>query len=212
MSDQDNYRSLLEEGAKQLDLSLSTDQVDSLLKFQCLLEKWNNIHNLTAIKNPRDMMILHILDSLTVVPFITGKRVLDVGSGGGLPGIILAIINPEIEFISVDAREKKIQFQTLAAGQLKLSNFKSLHSRIQDYQTEPFDQIISRAFSSLKNFTEWTEHLLSDQGEWLAMKGKLLEDEIEELGKTADKTHILSLPFADVERHLMIYKKQSFDG
>jgi len=218
MLDEQSYRPLLEQGIAELKIKLSTEQVDSLLKFQILLAKWNKTHNLTAITDPRDMMILHILDSLTVVPFIKGKRVLDVGSGGGLPGIVLAIVFPEIEFESVDAREKKIQFQTLAASQLGLSNFKATHSRIQEYKTEPFNQIISRAFSSLKNFREWTEHLIDDSsengandesGEWLAMKGKLLEDEIEEFGIQADKTHELKLPFAEVERHLMVYKSKA---
>ena len=195
----------LQAGLQELGVSASADQLLAIQQYLALLFKWNKTHNLTAIDNPQQAVKLHVLDSISVLPHINGPRVLDVGSGAGLPGILLAIMRPHIEFVSVDARNKKIHFQHLAAAQLGLQNFRAEHARIEDFRSaQPFDQIIARAFSSLLKFTTLTQHVLAGDGEWIAMKGQYPEDELTELdpGKVrlAD-THTLVIPGSQVRRH-----------
>lgn len=191
-------------GIAALGIKATDSQVKKMLQFAELLTKWNKTHNLTAITQPEDIVDLHLIDSLSVLPFVSSKRVLDVGSGGGFPGIVLAIMLPETEIVSVDTRGKKIQFQLLAANTLGLNNFHAKQARIEEFEdADGFEQIISRAFSSLVNFTGWTEHLLKEGGEWLAMKGKLPSDEMLKIASKHIQVESLILPNGVGERHLL---------
>lgn len=203
-------RDILEVGLKDLAIDASEQQIELMLKYLDLLTKWNNTHNLTAITDPKDMVTLHLLDSLSVLSYITGPSLLDAGSGGGLPGLVLAIMLPEVDIVSVDARSKKIQFQTLAAAELQLENFQAIHARVEDIDAElPFDQVISRAFSSLINFTDWTVNLIAPDGQWLAMKGRLPNEELAELKEQRGRKPVaiekLKVPNFNGERHLIIF-------
>lgn len=202
-------RQTLETGLKKMVIDASEQQIDLMLRYLDLLAKWNNTHNLTAITDPNDMVVLHLLDSLSVMPYITGPSLLDAGSGGGLPGLVLAIMLPEVDVVSVDARSKKIQFQTLVAAQLQLKNFQAVHARVEDIDAElPFDQIISRAFSSLLNFTDWTVNLITPDGQWLAMKGRLPHEELAELKKERGREPVaieqVKVSDFNGERHVII--------
>ncbi|MGH1541408.1 MAG: 16S rRNA (guanine(527)-N(7))-methyltransferase RsmG [Arenicella sp.] len=193
-------------GIEQLGLIVSEQQQLQMLDYLALLLKWNKTHNLTAVSDPEQMVLLHLLDSLSILPHITGPQVLDVGSGAGLPGVVIAIMRPDIQVFSIDARNKKIQFQTLAAMQLGLSNFTAIHSRVEDYQSPvAFAQIVSRAFASLSDFVELTEHLLAERGLWLAMKGQYPKKEIAELDVSKVRVSDvgeLQVPGLGAQRHL----------
>ena len=203
-------RDILEAGLKDLAIDASEQQIELMLQYLDLLTKWNKTHNLTSITDPADMVTLHILDSLSVLSYITGPSLLDAGSGGGLPGLVLAIMLPEVDIVSVDARSKKIQFQTLAAAELQLENFQAVHARVEDIDAElPFDQVISRAFSSLLNFTDWTVNLIAPDGQWLAMKGRVPNEELAELQEERGRKPVaiekLKVPNFNGERHLLIF-------
>jgi len=198
-------------GLKELKVNFDEQQIEQLKSYLVLLNKWNKTHNLTAITDIQQMIDLHILDSLSVLSAINGKNLLDVGSGAGLPGLIIAIFKPSVQISSVDTRGKKIQFQQLAAATLGLNNFQAIHSRVEEYQvTEYYDQIVSRAFSSLENFIQWTQHLLHADGEWLAMKGQLPQDElkvlVDQYALQPDSIKTLQLPNVRAERHLLTFK------
>ena len=204
-------RKNLEEGLEKLSISVSEQQIQTMLDYLALLIKWNNTHNLTAITDPYAMVNQHLLDSLSVLYAIKGPTLLDVGSGAGVPGMILAIMRPNVQVFSIDTRGKKTQFQTLVASSLGIENFQVVHSRVEDYKADGgFAQIISRAFSSLENFIVWTKHLLADDGEWLAMKGQLPNQELEDLKQSQSMTPIkietLELPNFIGERHLLTFK------
>ncbi len=204
-------RKSLEAGLESLSISASEQQVQTMLDYLALLVKWNSTHNLTAITDSYAMVNQHILDSLSVLSAIKGPTLLDVGSGAGLPGMMLAIMRPDIQVSSIDTRGKKIQFQTLAASSLGIENFHVIHSRVENYTADVgFTQIISRAFSSLENFISWTKHLLADDGEWLAMKGQLPTEELEALKQSLSMSPItaeeLELPNFIGERHLLTFK------
>ncbi len=204
-------RKSLESGLESLSIEASEQQVQKLLDYLGLLVKWNNTHNLTAITDPYAMINLHLLDSLSILKSIKGPTLLDVGSGAGFPGVVIAIMRPDIQVSSIDTRGKKIQFQILAASNLGIDNFHAIHSRVEKYKTEtPFDQIVSRAFASLNNFIDWTKHLVAEDGEWLAMKGQFPLDELEELKQSQAmspiSTQVLELPNFIGERHLLTFK------
>ena len=199
------------QGLEQLNVEFKSDQIDKLMQYLNLLSKWNKTHNLTAITDPQEMLTLHLLDSLSILSAIKGSQLLDVGSGAGLPGIIIAMFFPDIKVYSIDTRGKKIQFQTLAASSLGLSNYFPVHERVEKFQSNQlFDQIICRAFSSLENFVLWTKHLIAVDGEWLAMKGQIPESELLELKNsqnlTPDSIEKIQLPNFDGERHLLTFK------
>lgn len=203
-------RKILEAGLQNMLIDASTEQVGQLMQYLELLVKWNKTHNLTSITDPTDMVTLHILDSLSVLPYITGPSLLDAGSGGGLPGLILAIMLPDVDIVSVDTRGKKIQFQTLVSAELGLENFQAVHARVEEIDAEqPFDQIISRAFSSLLNFTDWTVNLIAPDGHWLAMKGRLPSEELDEIKQERGRIPVaieeLTVPNFNGERHLIIF-------
>ena len=166
-------RKILVSGLESLNLSIDEDKVEQLLGFIKLLEKWNKAYNLTAIRDREAMVRLHLLDSLAIVPFIDGKRVIDIGTGAGLPGIPLAIYLPDIEFVLLDSNAKKTRFVQQAIIDLKLANVSVCHNRVEQYHPEKgFDTAITRAFASLSDIVQLTAHLLNKDGVLLAMKGQ----------------------------------------
>ncbi|MEY3945284.1 MAG: Ribosomal small subunit methyltransferase [Pseudomonadota bacterium] len=199
--------SVLRSGTAELGLSLSEAQFEQLLGYLALIQKWNKVYNLTAVRDPQEMLTHHLLDSLTAIAPLarhTGGRpakVLDVGSGGGLPGIVLAICRPELDVSCVDTVGKKAAFIQQVAATLKLPNLRGIHARVETL-TGPFDVICCRAFASLPDFVNWSRAALAEQGVWMAMKGKHPQDEIEGLPADVQVFHVepLKVPGLDVER------------
>jgi len=200
----------LSRGARQLGIDLSDSQHSQLLAYLALLIKWNKAYNLTAVRAPDEMVSRHLLDSLSVVPFIAGDRWLDVGSGGGMPGIPLAILFPEMKVTVLDSNGKKTRFLTQVKLELKLDNLEVIHSRVEAFKPElPFTGIVSRAFSSLEYFTEWTRHLGDTDTRWLAMKGLHPADELVALPTDfhLDSAQALTVPGCQGQRHLLILRR-----
>ena len=206
-------RPALEHGIAKLGLSLSTTQVDLLLDFLALLQKWNKVYNLTAVRDPQEMLSHHLLDSLAAVPPLQkhvqklphaeGARtpLLDVGSGGGLPGVVFAICCPDVDVSCVDTVAKKAAFIQQAAVSLKLRNLRGIHARVESLTT-PYDVISCRAFASLPDFTQWSRSALAADGVWFAMKGKHPAEEIAALPADVHVFHVeqLQVPALDAER------------
>jgi 16S rRNA (guanine527-N7)-methyltransferase len=196
-------RNILVAGITSLNLNLSDQQIDQLLDFIKLIEKWNKAYNLTAIRNREEMVRLHILDSLAILPHIEGTRIIDVGTGAGLPGIPLAICMPEISFTLLDSNAKKTRFVQQVVLELKLKNVEIFHSRVENHQPEQrYDAVLARAFTSLAELVKLTAHLIGKGGVLLAMKGQNLDAELAEISA---KTSVISIsvPGADVERCLV---------
>lgn len=197
-------RELLIKGAAQLGLMI---EPEPYLSFVALLEKWNDAYNLTAIRDPKEMLTKHLLDSLTLVPFIQGEHVLDIGSGAGLPGIPLALYFPQKSFVLLDSRGKKVRFLEMVVRQLKLSNVKVVQKRAEDYQpSEPFDTVTARGLGSLKQFVSWTKVYVASGGIWLAMKGREPKEELAELNESYT-VHQLHVPGLDEERCVVCIRK-----
>ena len=194
-----------------LDVSLETQQ--KLLAYLVLLQKWNKVYNLTAVRDPLEMVTLHLLDSLSVLPYIKTKNLLDVGSGGGLPGIVLAICLPNLLVTTIDTVQKKAIFMRQVKGELGLDNLQIVHARVESFMPdEKFEVIISRAFSELVMFVNLTKNLLAQNGQWLAMKGQMqhLELAVIELESLKIKVRqIIPLTVAglNAERHLVVLEK-----
>ena len=200
-------------GAEQLNVSLSEQQQEQLLQYLGLLIKWNKAYNLTAVRNPYEMVSRHLLDSLSVVPYVEqyGDAWLDVGSGGGMPGVPLAILFPQRKFTLLDSNGKKTRFLTQVKLELKLDNLEVIRNRVEAFTPErPFSGIISRAFSSLEDFTHWTRHLGDTNTRWLAMKGVHPDDELQALPDDfrLDSCQILKVPGCQGQRHLLILQRQ----
>lgn len=201
----------LAQGLATLGLHLSAAQQGQLLEHLNLLAKWSKVYNLTAVREPAAMLRLHLLDSLAALPALrrhTGgqaARVLDVGSGGGLPGVAWAIAAPELNITCVDAVAKKARFVTQVAAELGLANLRGEHARIEQFQAVSFPVITSRAFASLADFTQLTRHLLAADGVWLALKGQRPDDEIAALPQDIDMFHVepLHVPGLDAQRCLV---------
>jgi 16S rRNA (guanine527-N7)-methyltransferase len=197
----------LSAGVQALGLGLSADQQQRLLDYVAMIQKWNKVYNLTALRNPADMLTHHLLDSLTAVAPLARHtqgqpiRVLDVGSGGGLPGVVLAICMPELAVTCVDTVAKKAAFVQQVAATLKLPNLRGIHARVESL-TEPYPVICSRAFASLPDFVTWSRSALAEGGVWMAMKGKHPQDEIAALPPETQVFHVepLTVPGLDVER------------
>jgi len=204
---------LLADGARALQVELSETQTAKLLDYVALLAKWNAVYNLTAIRDPRQMLIQHILDSLSIVPHLAGRgpsAVLDVGSGGGLPGIVLAIALPDWTVTLNDIVQKKTAFQSQAKAQLGLANLSVVTGRVETLRPgievpEKFDVIVSRAFAELADFVTLARHLVADGGAIWAMKGVRPDAEIGRLpvGAQAKQVIRLNVPALDAERHLI---------
>ena len=201
------------EGAQQLGVILTEQQQQQLLQYLGLLIKWNKAYNLTAVRNPDEMVSRHLLDSLSVVQYVEpyGNDWLDVGSGGGMPGVPLAIIFPERKFTLLDSNGKKTRFLTQVKLELKLDNLEVIHNRVEAFTpARAFSGIISRAFSSLADFTNWTRHLGDTNSHWLAMKGVHPDDELQALPEDfrLDSCQILKVPGCQGQRHLLILQRQ----
>ncbi|WP_178111214.1 16S rRNA (guanine(527)-N(7))-methyltransferase RsmG [Pseudomonas sp. Bc-h] len=197
-------------GARELGVDLTEAQQEKLLGYLALLIKWNKAYNLTAVRDPDEMVSRHLLDSLSVVPFIGGERQLDVGSGGGMPGIPLAILFPDMKVTCLDSNGKKTRFLTQVKLELKLDNLEVIHSRAEAFKPQvPFTGIISRAFSSLEDFTQWTRHMGDKETRWLAMKGLHPADELVALPADfhLESAQALAVPGCQGQRHLLILRR-----
>ena len=199
---------LLASGIVEMGLDVSRETQDKLIAYLALLHKWNKVYNLTAVRDPLEMVTLHLLDSLSVLPYIKTKNLLDVGSGGGLPGVVLAICLPHLQVTTIDTVQKKAIFMRQVKGELGLSNLEVVRTRVENYQpSEKFDAIISRAFSDIALFIKLTQHLLTENGKWLAMKGQVPHDEL--AGLTLNNRIIpLQVAGLDAERHLLVLESQ----
>ncbi|MEW6647444.1 MAG: 16S rRNA (guanine(527)-N(7))-methyltransferase RsmG [Pseudomonadota bacterium] len=196
----------LAQGIATLGLPLDAAQQERLLAYLALLVKWNQAYNLTAIRHPLEMVTKHLLDSLAVQPYLYGTRVLDVGSGAGLPGIPLAIADPAREFTLLDSNGKKTRFLLQAKGELRLSNLSVVHSRLEQYRPgQLFDTVTARAFASLADMVAGTAHLLAPGGSLLAMKGEYPQDELDALppGFVVREIIALTVPGLEAQRHLV---------
>jgi len=208
----DKLEALLRSGAEYQSLTLTDEQVKLLLDYLQLLEKWNGAYNLTAIRDPEQMLHLHLLDSLSIIPFVNGNNVLDVGTGPGLPGIPLAIFYPERKFTLMDSNGKKTRFLFQVKNELNLNNVTEIQSRVEAYQpTQRFDAITSRAFTSLSDMVDKTTHLLEENGRFYAMKGQYPDEELRVLPKHYNvvASHRLQVPGVDGERHLIEIKNRN---
>lgn len=201
----------LNELLAQTELALSDQQKQQLLALVGLLHKWNKAYNLTSVREPEAMLVKHIMDSLVVSPWLQGKRFIDVGTGPGLPGLPLAIINPDKHFFLLDSLGKRIRFIRQVVLELGLKNVTPLQSRVEDFHDEAgFDGVLSRAFASLTDMLTWCGHLPAAEGHFLALKGLYPADELAQLpeGFSLVSAHSLAVPELDGERHLIILKKQ----
>jgi 16S rRNA (guanine527-N7)-methyltransferase len=202
-----NLEAGLRSGAQALGLALSDAQIQHLLAYAALIQKWNKVYNLTALRDPADMLTHHLLDSLTAIAPLSRHtqgqpiHVLDVGSGGGLPGVVLAICMPELNVTCVDTVAKKAAFVQQVAVSLKLPNLRGVHARVESL-TDPYQVICSRAFASLPDFVTWSRSALAEGGVWMAMKGKHPQGEIDALPDDVKVFHVepLTVPGLDVER------------
>ena len=207
----ENLRPVLESGLDALCIKLAKEQQNKIINYLIILSKWNSVYNLTAIRDPKEMMTHHVLDSLSAVPaFTEAQNVLDVGSGGGLPGMILAICYPDKKISMIDTVSKKTAFLNQAKAELGLNNVTVYSARVESLQVnQPFDVITSRAFSELNNFVNWSQHLLAEGGRFIAMKGVHPQGEMERLpeGWEVKEVRPLTVPGLDAERHLIFIQK-----
>jgi 16S rRNA (guanine527-N7)-methyltransferase len=204
-------KDLLECSLQENQISLTLSQKQQLLQFLDLLQKWNQIFNLTAIHSAKEMVYLHLIDSLIIQPTLKGQRFLDVGTGGGFPGIPLAIVNPQQHWTLLDKNSKKTRFLTQVVAECELKNVEIAQARCEDFQApQCFDSILSRAFGTLKLFANSTAHLLCKNGQLLAMKGKVPDEEIQELPKhfTVTAIHRLMIKGMPIERHIIQLQKE----
>ena len=209
---------ILAKGIAEAGLPIDEQKQKKLLAYLALMQKWNKVHNLTAVRDAEEMVTLHLLDSLVVLPFIDGKALLDVGSGAGLPGIPLAICLPDLKVTVIDSNNKKVSFMRQAKAELGIDNLEVLGGRVEEIAPKrKFDMVISRAFSDLDLFISLTHQLCDAQGKWLAMKGVYPEAELAELEKKtgiapskveelkapglAAQRHLVFLPFRNIDRH-----------
>ncbi|MEC4765761.1 16S rRNA (guanine(527)-N(7))-methyltransferase RsmG [Halomonas sp. CUBES01] len=203
----------LTQGLDALGTSVTAEQQDQLLGLLALLHKWNRAYNLTAVRDVNDMVSRHVLDSAAVLPFIKGATLLDVGAGPGLPGLVLAILKPELAVTLLDSNGKKVRFQRQAVMELGLANVTPVQARVEAFTESAFDQVISRAFASLVDFVTLTRKLPAAQGQWLAMKGPGANDELLDLpdGIQLCARHTLNVPFETAERQLLILTPQGVE-
>ncbi len=207
----DGCRDILIAGLDALNLVLSEAQIEKLLRFVRLIEKWNKAYNLTAIRNQHDMVRLHLLDSLAMMPFIKGERVIDVGTGAGLPGIPLAICLPDVQFTLLDSNAKKTRFVQQAILELTLKNVVVYHNRVESFQPEPaFNTVITRAFASLADIIKLTTHLLVTNGVLLAMKGQNMDAELAQIADNRSvKTTVIAVNVPNIEATRCLVKIES---
>ncbi|EBL2669309.1 16S rRNA (guanine(527)-N(7))-methyltransferase RsmG [Salmonella enterica] len=190
-------------------ISLTDHQKTQLVAYVDMLHKWNKAYNLTSVRDPNEMLVRHILDSIVVAPYLQGQRFIDVGTGPGLPGIPLAIVLPDAHFTLLDSLGKRVRFLRQVQHELKLENITPVQSRVEAYPSEPpFDGVISRAFASLNDMVSWCHHLPGEKGRFYALKGQLPGDEIASLPDnfSVESVEKLRVPQLEGERHLVIIK------
>ncbi|ECU0944836.1 16S rRNA (guanine(527)-N(7))-methyltransferase RsmG [Salmonella enterica subsp. enterica serovar Cerro] len=190
-------------------ISLTDHQKTLLVAYVDMLHKWNKAYNLTSVRDPNEMLVRHILDSIVVAPYLQGQRFIDVGTGPGLPGIPLAIVLPDAHFTLLDSLGKRVRFLRQVQHELKLENITPVQSRVEAYPSEPpFDGVISRAFASLNDMVSWCHHLPGEKGRFYALKGQLPGDEIDSLPDnfSVESVEKLRVPQLEGERHLVIIK------
>lgn len=187
-------------------ISLTDHQKSQLVAYVDMLNKWNKAYNLTSVRDPNEMLIRHILDSIVVAPHLHGQRFIDVGTGPGLPGVPLSIVRPESHFTLLDSLGKRIRFLRQVQHELKLENITPVQSRVEEFPAEPpFDGVISRAFASLTDMVSWCKHLPAENGRFYALKGQRPDDEISQLPTEFSVENIIELrvPHLEGERHLV---------
>nr|WP_290442442.1 16S rRNA (guanine(527)-N(7))-methyltransferase RsmG [Pseudoalteromonas sp. OANN1] len=191
-------------------IELSEQQKRQLVEYVQLLDKWNKAYNLTSVRDPKEMMVKHIMDSLVVAPHLTGSNYIDVGTGPGLPGMVLAIARPDINFVLLDSLGKRVRFLMQVKHGLGIENVTPVQSRVEEYQPSvKLDGVLSRAFASLQDMIQWCSHLIDNQGVFLALKGQYPADELEQLPNGVSLSQDISLvvPKLEGERHLIILSK-----
>lgn len=207
----------LQQGLADLNVSLQVEQLTQLLDYLDLLQKWNRVYNLTAVRDPEDMLTHHLFDSLAAVPALQrhvreqcAATLLDVGSGGGLPGVVFAICLPQLQVHCVDTVGKKAAFIQQAAASLGLANLRGLHARVEQLQ-QTYDVVSSRAFATLQDFTNWSMQTLAEQGVWLAMKGREPVEEMAMLAPQVEVFHVeqLTVPMLDAQRCIVWMRKKA---
>jgi len=203
----------LEAGLKEAGIELSDAIRQKLLDYLSLMHKWNKVHNLTAVRDPEDMVTLHLLDSLSVLPHINAKRLLDVGSGAGLPGIPLALCLPHLQVTVMDSSHKKASFLRQAKAELGIANLEVVCGRVEQYHPDVlFDIVISRAFSDLAEFISLTRHLCAPGGVWMAMKGVYPYDELAQLKSAPAQIVPLQVPGLAAQRHLVFLANENLEA
>jgi len=206
------YRDILIRGFNEIETPVTEHQLDQLLAYHALLMKWNKAYNLTAVRDPLEMVTRHLIDSLTILPYMLGDHILDVGSGGGLPGIVIAIMNPDRKITLLDSNGKKTRFCQQVKIELNLVNMSVEHTRLENYQPEQrHDCITSRAFATLKDMVEKSVSCCAPDGYYLAMKGLYPEQELSELPGNISIENIYSVKTsAQTEaRHLVVLKQNT---
>ncbi|MGB1297850.1 MAG: 16S rRNA (guanine(527)-N(7))-methyltransferase RsmG [Psychrobium sp.] len=194
----------------QTDLDIPQAHQAQLVSLVQLLNKWNKAYNLTSVRDPREMLVKHILDSIVVSPHLDGQRFIDVGTGPGLPGLPLAILNPDKEFFLLDSLGKRIRFIKQVIHELGLKNVTPIQSRVEEFEdNQGFDGVISRAFASLDDMLDWCHHLPHSQGKFYALKGLVPQEELDHLRAelALDMIHPLTVPELEGERHLVVIKQ-----
>jgi 16S rRNA (guanine527-N7)-methyltransferase len=209
MADRESLRQRLCTGISELGLALDDAAIERLLAYVELLERWNAAYNLTAVRDPADMVTRHLIDSLAIVPHVRGATLADLGSGAGLPGIPLAIVAPERDILLVDSNGKKARFLREAVRRLGLARVRVAESRVENVEGS-FDCITARAFASLAEMLGWGGHLLARDGIWLALKGRFPEDELAAVPADFRVEDVIALrvPGLDAERHLVVVRRR----
>lgn len=202
-----NLQQQLQKLLDQTDIEVSDFQQNQLVQLVELLVKWNKAYNLTSIRDPQQMLVKHIMDSIVVSPYLQGQRFIDVGTGPGLPGLPLAILNPDKHFVLLDSLGKRIRFIRQAVLALGLKNVEFVQSRVEEYHPEEkFDQVLSRAFASLLDMLFWCQHLPNEKGSFIALKGQFAEQDITELDKRFEFIEVIPLKVPELEGERCLVK------
>ncbi len=208
----ESLKSLLSQTKIESLLMLDENQLDQLVQLVEQLDKWNKAYNLTSVRDPKQMVSRHIVDSLIISPFLTGDRFIDVGTGPGLPGLPLAIANPDKSFVLLDSLGKRIRFIRQVCHQLGIKNVQAVQSRVEYYteQNNSFDGVLSRAFASLDDMLTWCKHLPKNNGKFLALKGQYPQQELDELSEQykIEQISSLNVPGVDGDRHIVVISAQ----
>lgn len=193
-----------------LSFDVNAEQIDKLVGYVLLMHKWNKTYNLSSVRDPHEMLIKHILDSIVVTPYLQGTNIADVGTGPGLPGIPLAIMCADKNFTLIDSLGKRIRFIKQAIHELNISNVVPIQARVETLEAKQFNIIVSRAFASLSDMLFWCEHLVADDGRFYALKGQLRKEELDQVpAQFKIETSLpLSVPYLEGERHLVKIIKQ----